>query len=125
MDQADKRERRSHFRGAARPGKAVELTYRVDGGGEPVTTSTRNIGVGGAFIATTSPLAIGTALRVDIRIPTADTFIGVDADVRWIEDGSEPDSEAGMGVEFRDLEPDDMVRLSEYFASLTGADTEL
>ena len=125
MTDSDKRERRSHFRGASRPGKAVELTYRAGANGEPISTSTRNIGVGGAFIATEDPLAIDTPVTVQIHVPTADSPIEVQAEVRWVEDGSDPGSPAGMGVEFHALDVDQMVVLSDYFASLTGADTTL
>jgi hypothetical protein len=95
---AERRERRSHFRGKPRPGRRVEVSYTVvvrntdtasgadDQGGvasgatrslsepfapEPRRAYTRNIGIGGAFVVTDMPPEPGTPLVISIHVPTA------------------------------------------------------
>lgn len=118
----EKRERRNHFRGKPRPGRRVEVQYRlVDGTGEehePLKAFTRNIGVGGAFIVTEDPAAPGCELQLTIQIPTGKK-IDVRGEVRWIADG-EDDAVHGMGVKFHGLDVDQLLELNEYFTSLTN-----
>jgi uncharacterized protein (TIGR02266 family) len=119
----EKRERRNHFRGKPRPGRRVEVSYRlVDGTtGEPqdlCKAFTRNIGVGGAFIVTDDPAAPGSELQLTVQIPTSGKKIDVRGEVRWIADG-EYDAVHGMGVKFHGLDVDQLLELNEYFTSLT------
>lgn len=124
MSAADKRERRTHFRGKPRPGRRVEVEYRVEGN-PPVSAYTRNIGVGGAFVVTPTPPPPGTRVRLAIRIPTASQGpLEVDAEVRWNARG-DVDEVPGMGVKFLGLDVEELLALNEYFASLTGADDGL
>jgi uncharacterized protein (TIGR02266 family) len=120
-----KRERRGHFRGKPRPGRRVEVRYRVIDEGELSAEQrayTKNIGVGGAFILTTDPAPPGTVLHIALVVPQAPRPIEVRADVRWIVDGKhdEPPREHGMGVKFSGLDVDQLLALNEYFASLTA-----
>jgi uncharacterized protein (TIGR02266 family) len=121
MAEADKRERRSHYRGKPRPGRRVEVVYTTTTGRH--TAFTRNIGVGGAFIETTVPEQPGTPLTLELAVPTIHAPILVEAEVRWTcaAPGTD-DSPAGMGVKFHPLEVDELLSLNEYFASLTGRD---
>jgi uncharacterized protein (TIGR02266 family) len=125
MVESRKVERRGHFRGKARAGRRVELTYASFGAdgrpsGDPISGVTTNIGVGGAFILTMRPLRIGTRLHVELRVPTCDVPISVEAEVRWIVEAQEDEHGAGMGVKFHGLDVESLLKLSEYFASLTG-----
>lgn len=120
MSSTDKRERRNHFRGKPRPGRRVEVEYRV-GDGSPTKAHTRNIGVGGAFIVTDSPLPPGTTLILSLHVPHTPQALEVKAEVRWNARSGEP-SGPGMGVKFYGLEVDELLRLNEYFASLTGTE---
>jgi uncharacterized protein (TIGR02266 family) len=113
---AEKRERRSHFRGKPRPGRRVEVSFTA-GDGTQVSAFTRNIGVGGAFVVTDSPARPGTPLTLAIHVPTATEPIEVRGEVRWA--GDDP---AGMGVKFNGLGVEELLQLNEYFASLTGRD---
>ncbi len=120
-----KRERRDHFRGKPRPGRRVEVRYRVIDAGEPGEEQrafTKNIGVGGAFILTPDPPAPGTDLTIALVVPQARHPIEVAGEVRWIIDGKhdEPEREHGMGVKFNGLDVDQLLALNEYFASLTA-----
>jgi Tfp pilus assembly protein PilZ len=134
MSDAARHERRVHFRGTARAGRRVELRYRrVDSpapegsDAEPDEAAlqiavTRNIGVGGAYILTPDPEPIGARLQVELIVPTSEQPIEVAAEVRWFIHPEKDADGAGMGVKFLDIEVEALVRLSEYFASLTGAD---
>jgi len=121
MSESDKHERRTHFRGKARPGRRVELAFRaIDADdSELVRAFTRNIGVGGAFIVTDQPAPLAAKLNIMIDVPTSEQTIKLSAEVRWSS------AESGMGVKFHDLDVDQLLQLSEYFASLTGSEATL
>lgn len=124
MTNSEKKERRTHFRGKARPGRRVELEYRRADGptDKPNSAFTRNIGVGGAFIVTDDPYDVGTSVTVIIRVPTSDVTIELAAEVRW---KATTGDEVGMGIKFQHLEVEQLLQLSEYFASLTGTEAAL
>jgi hypothetical protein len=119
-----KRERRDHFRGKPRPGRRVQVRYRVLEHGqlsEERFAVTKNVGVGGAFILTQDPEPPGAALQIFLEVPQHKP-IEIRADVRWIVDGKhdEPAGEHGMGVKFNSLDVEQLLALNEYFASLTA-----
>jgi uncharacterized protein (TIGR02266 family) len=110
-----------HYRGKPRPGRRVEVRYRVVDAheeGPEQHAFTRNIGIGGAFIVTADPAPSGSKLRVQVGVPPSGRTVTVKAEVRWIADGDD-DPEHGMGVKFSGLAVEDVVALNEYFASLT------
>jgi uncharacterized protein (TIGR02266 family) len=110
-----------HFRGKPRPGRRVEVRWRVidqHEEGPEQTAFTRNIGVGGAFIVTPDPAPPGAKLRVSLEVPPTARTVAVKAEVRWIADGDD-DPQHGMGVKFSGLAVEDVVTLNDYFASLT------
>jgi uncharacterized protein (TIGR02266 family) len=120
-----KRERRGHFRGKARPGRRVEVRYKVVDQGQlsdEQRAFTKNIGVGGAFIITPDPPAPGTLLHIAVQVPAAARPLELRGDVRWIVDEAHDDDprEHGMGVKFAGLDVDQLMALNEYFASLTS-----
>jgi uncharacterized protein (TIGR02266 family) len=120
-------ERRLHFRGKGRPGRRVELRYRpasAAAGAPAITAFTRNIGVGGAFIVTDAPEPVGRALLLSLRMPTSQRAIEIAAEVRWVAPAAGA-GDCGMGVKFRDLDVDELIELSAYFASLTGTVVDL
>jgi len=123
MPSSQKHEKRRYFRGKARPGRRVDLYYRLasDPDAERSPAVTSNIGVGGAFILTETPPELGAELSIEIEVPTADELIKVLAEVRWT---SGEGDEAGMGVKFLNLDVESLLKLSEYFASLTGAEPD-
>jgi len=114
--------RKTHFRGKARQGRRVPVTYRIFSHGEAgpdLEATTRNIGVGGAFIETPDPAPPGTSLVVVLTLEGGQR-IEVSAEVRWIVDG-DLDQVHGMGVKFLGLGPDELRTLNDYFASLPQA----
>jgi uncharacterized protein (TIGR02266 family) len=122
MADAYKHEKRRHFRGKARAGRRVDLKYRrVDGSERDfISGVTRNIGVGGAYILTDEPDHVGALLEIAMTVPTSDAPIAVRAEVRWTAPALDETDTAGMGVRFLELDVESLLKLSEYFASLTG-----
>lgn len=96
---------------------------RGDGEAEWVSTEVRDLGVGGAFVATYRALPIGTALEVEVDLPGADQALAVRAEVRWLaEPGRQPPGRAaGMGLAFAPLDSDGLLAVSEYLAGAAGA----
>lgn len=128
MVDSKKVERRVHFRGKARAGRRVELSYATLDENkhetcEPIDGVTSNIGVGGAFILNPEPYDVGTRLRIKLRVPTAELPIAVEGEVRWVVTKNENQHGAGMGVKFYGLDVEALLKLSEYFASLTGSES--
>jgi len=109
MDAPRPTDRRRHGRDNVRPGRQLPIRYRR-GDHAWRTTTTRNIGVGGAFVETPDEpaLAIGSALALELRLPTR--TVTLDAAVRWCGDG-------GVGVQFVAVDIDILLELSAYFDS--------
>jgi uncharacterized protein (TIGR02266 family) len=123
MPNREKHEKRNHFRGKARPGRRVNVRYRraADSEGEFAQAVTANIGVGGAYILSREPEPVGTELCILVQVPTDEQDIEVKGEVRWISSGAGGER-AGMGIKFLDLDVHSLLKLSEYFASLTGTE---
>jgi uncharacterized protein (TIGR02266 family) len=118
MDDPRRHERRQHFRGKPRPGRQIPVRYRRADVTEWTPAETKNVGVGGAFIAT-APLPVGAPVVVELFVPTSDRKFELTALVRWTTEGSDGHP-AGMGVQFVDVDIDVLLDLNDYFATLTG-----
>jgi uncharacterized protein (TIGR02266 family) len=114
-------ERRSHYRGKPRPGRRLQIRYRIDKGSW-IPAETRNIGVGGAFIATDAPARPGASVELELEVPTCDKPLLLRGHVRWAQDGHAAGEDGGMGVQFHDVDIDVLLELNDYFASLTGVE---
>ena len=64
---------------------------------------TTNVNEGGMFIATETPSALGTEVRLEFRLPGLGRPINVAGRVAWVSDGK-GDSPVGMGIEFHELD---------------------
>jgi hypothetical protein len=109
-------ERRRHFRGKARPGRILHVRFRAPAQTSWIAAETRNIGVGGAFIASSELLPVGTTLTVEVTLPTSEQRFTLPAVVRWTSD-----AKGGMGVQFVGVDVDVLLELNDYFSTLTGA----
>jgi uncharacterized protein (TIGR02266 family) len=95
MNQQELRERREHPRLSI----AVEVDFKS--GCNFYSARVRDISVGGLFIETEAPLAIGVQLVVDLKF--LKQHLRVDSEVMWVlSDGDRP---VGVGVKFLDLRP--------------------
>lgn len=113
-------ERRKHFRGSARPGRRIDIEFRMSGErGDHLRAITRNIGVGGAFIVTEERPTPGDRLELVIAMPDRRDPLLVDAEVRWVTDGQDG-TKGGLGVKFIDLDVPSLLALSDYFANLAS-----
>ncbi|MBA3820928.1 MAG: PilZ domain-containing protein [Deltaproteobacteria bacterium] len=109
----DQHERRQHFRGKARPGRVLPIRFRAGAHTAWVTAETRDIGVGGAFVVSQLAQPTGTAITVEVTLPTTDQVFTLPAVVRWT-------SSDGMGVQFVGVDFDILLELNDYFATLTA-----
>lgn len=112
-----KLEGRQHVRARARPGRIVLIRYRVTTAPSPgdwIVAETRDIGVGGAFIAEPRPLAVGTTIDVEVALPGSERTLKVPATVRWTSTDPE---RTGMGVQFLQVDFDVLIELSELFGT--------
>lgn len=105
-------ERRQHFRGKARPGRVMRVRLRAPGQPDWLVADTRNIGVGGAFIATPEIQPIGTTLTLELTLPTTEQVFTLPAVVRWA-------ARDGMGVQFVGVDVDVLLELNDYFATIS------
>lgn len=102
------------------------MPVRWRGDGPWQSAETRNIGVGGAFIAAPEPPLVGAAITVELHIPTSERPFEVKAIVRWRQAEAPDDNRPsgvdapGMGIEFIDVDIDVLLELNDYFATLTG-----
>lgn len=107
-------ERRQYFRGKARPGRVLPVRFRTTLHPAWIAAETRNIGIGGAFIATAELQPVGTSMTVEVTLPTSEQVFTLPAIVRWAKDGQ------GMGIQFVGVDIDILLELNDYFSTLTG-----
>jgi hypothetical protein len=86
----------------------------TDGDGPWLLAETRNIGIGGAFIASPAIQPIGMTLILELTLPTSDQVFTLPAIVRWV------DGIVGMGVQFVGVDVDILLELNDYFSSLAS-----
>ena len=71
--------------------------------GKQVTVETRNIGLGGVFIATREPPPVGQRVALHLALPDWDELHFLNGEVRWVRgagDSHQPLGGPGMGVSF-------------------------
>lgn len=84
----------------------IAVAYRV--GNSISAALTLNVSRGGAAIRTTSPLDIGTRVKIRFRLPNSGRDIGADAKVAWT------DRRLGMGLQFTRIDSADQTRIDEF-----------
>jgi uncharacterized protein (TIGR02266 family) len=84
----------------------IPVAYRF--GNTVATALTLNISHGGLAVRTTSPLAVGTTVRVRFRLPSAKSEIDAEARICWTN------SRIGMGVQFLKLTTEDQAQVDAY-----------
>jgi len=107
-------ERRQHFRSKGRPGRVLAVKFRADEHTAWIAAETRDIGTGGAFIASPLVQPVGTALTIELTLPTTDQTFALPGIVRRATSGAD----GGMGVQFVGVDVDVLLELNDYFASL-------
>jgi len=110
--EGQRHERRQYFRGKARPGRVLPVRFKTTLHPAWIAAQTRDIGVGGAFVACTALQPVGTPLTLELRLPTSDQTFTLPAIVRWSRDGE------GMGIQFIGVDVDVLLELNDYFSTL-------
>lgn len=106
-------ERRQFFRGKSRPGRVLPVRFRTTLHPGWISAETRDIGVGGAFISARDVQPAGTAMTIELTLPTSDQIFTLPAIVRWARDGE------GMGIQFVGVDGSILLELNDYFSTLT------
>ncbi len=101
----------------------MPVRFKIDDG-EWRTGATRNVGVGGAFIADAGVVAVGQHVEIELQLPSCDHALALRGVVRRAQVGGDGADAGGIGVEFVDVEVDVLLELNDYFASLTGKEGE-
>ena len=84
---------------AARPARApIEVRVDLKTGSESFAATTKNLGVGGLFVATDRQLPIGEQVTVELSLPDHVRPMPVAAEVRWVQ--TEDDRPFGLGLRF-------------------------
>jgi PilZ domain len=107
-------ERRQYFRGKARPGRVLPVRFRTTLHPAWIAAQTRDIGVGGAFIASAQLQPVGTPMTLELTLSTSDQIFTLPAIVRWAKPGE------GMGIQFVGVDVDILLELNDFFATLTA-----
>jgi uncharacterized protein (TIGR02266 family) len=98
-----------HRRTSPRVAIGVAVSYRH--GHSIGTAVTLNVGRGGVAIRSTNPLAVGTPVRVRLRLPAPCNELEADGRVVWSDPGT------GMGLQFTRVAPDAQARLDAFVDS--------
>ena len=96
----------SNRRSSPRVVLGIPVAYRF--GNTIAAALTLNISRGGLSIRTTSPLAVGTAVKVRFRLPTSKKDIEAEATIAWT------DRRVGMGLQFTKLSAGDQAHIDDY-----------
>jgi PilZ domain len=85
---------------------AIPIEIKLESG--PFTATTKNLSLGGAFIASERVLAFGTRVTLRFKVPTQVEVIEVGGTIRWNAGG-------GFGVMFDGLRAHDVYALNKLF----------
>lgn len=100
-----------------RTAKRVDVDLRtvlqgdIDADGSDTFMS--NLGQGGCFIRTEHPLTVGSPLGLSIELGSKGSPVTARGIVRWVRETSEA-KPRGMGIQFTDIAPDDLIALKQY-----------
>lgn len=94
----------------------VEVDVEVKAAEELYASTTKNIGLGGVFLATQRLRAIGERVALKFTLPGVDDPIAVESEVRWVRPPGSPERPAGMGLRFVNLGFEDSMTLQRFLA---------
>lgn len=94
-----------------------QLSVEVGCAGEAQSGRSLNVSLGGMFIETDRPLAIGAEVTLRFMVPMQPEWIEVGGDVRWVRARLEGSDGVGLGVRFQGLRARDVWALNRFFLS--------
>jgi uncharacterized protein (TIGR02266 family) len=101
-----------HFR-RIDPRYERQLEVEVLFEGKKQVSRTLNISLGGLFIDSALPLAVGMSVQLRFQLPTQPEPVEVAGDVRWVvKKGA---GESGIGIRFQGLRARDVWALNRFF----------
>ena len=95
----------------------LQVPIQIDGPGDPHLALTENIGIGGLFVATSSPERVGDRITLTFRLPNDRSPILVDGEVRWVRTWPLPQirhGARGMGIRFNGLSLSTVATIQEF-----------
>ncbi len=85
----------------ARPGRIdLRVPVVIGLGGEHVNAETRNIGLGGVFVATAELVPVGQPVALKLTLPDWDEPLLANAEVRWVRGNEDRHGSPGVGIKF-------------------------
>lgn len=85
---------------AVRPARApLEMRVDIETGNQSFAATSKNIGVGGLFVATDRQLRVGDRVTAELALPGHVLAMAVGAEVRWVHLGTD-DRSSGLGLRF-------------------------
>ena len=99
MDEKDQDESLSNSDRRTSDRKKLIVDVRFDGGDGTGIANTRDIGAGGLYMTTTAPLAHGTSVIMTLNMGAR--TLNINGTVVYADPGH------GVGIRFRNLDPDD------------------
>jgi uncharacterized protein (TIGR02266 family) len=100
---------RDNRRSSPRVVLGIPVSYRF--GNTIAAALTLNVSQGGVAVRTTSPLPVGTAVRLRFRLPGGKIEIVADASITWV------DRRVGMGLQFTKVDGDARAALDQFIES--------
>jgi len=96
---------------------AIEADIGFQSDNNFFTGFSEDISTGGIFIATFDLRPIGSEMMISFTLPDG-SLVSVDGVVRWLREYNEttPNIEPGMGVQFRNLKPDDETAINSFLS---------
>ena len=92
----------------------IRITVEYEDTEDFLTDYSANLSIGGMFIETTEPLAVGSRFRLRFWIPGRPSPIDTVAEVRWMQSAEDAaPMSPGMGVRFDALAESDLSDVEE------------
>jgi uncharacterized protein (TIGR02266 family) len=96
-----------------RSGRAeVEMPVQLKTAADSFVGTSKNIGVGGLFVATDQTFQVGDRLAIEFSLPELDRLVSVGAEVRWTRPAET--GAGGIGVRFIRLPIVSAIAIQEY-----------
>lgn len=89
----------------------IEIPVQVTYQDRTLDLQTRNISLGGMYLATDEELPFGALVQLSFQLPELTAAVTVDAHVRWVQAGD------GIGVQFAGLRAREVWALQKLFAA--------
>lgn len=113
-------EKRKYRRLSASWGVKIRATHYAIEDLRRMRDRIKNVSLGGVFIETAVPLAVGTHVEFSFPVPGRSDEVQAKGIVRWANDGRRPDEPVGMGVEFLEVTARTKTSLRIYLTTIAS-----